>query len=62
MAYIRKTVDVWEIQGCYYYGVWEMVTTETSRKEARERIKEYRENAPMAYRIVKKREKIEKGA
>ena len=61
MAYIRKTVDIWEIQGCYY-GVWEMVTTETSRKEARERIKEYRANAPMAYRIVKKREKIEKGA
>lgn len=61
MAYIRKTVDIWEVQG-YYYGVWEMVTTETSRKEARERIKEYRTNAPMAYRIVKKREKIEKGA
>jgi hypothetical protein len=38
-----------------------MVTTETSRKEARERIKEYRENAPMTYRIVKKREKIQKG-
>lgn len=61
MAYIRKTVDTWEIQGCYN-GVWEMVTTETSRGEARERIKEYRANAPMAYRIVKKREKIEKGA
>ena len=61
MAYVRKTIDTWEIQG-FYYGSWEMVTTETSRKEAKERLKEYRENAPMAYRIVKKREKIEKGA
>ncbi len=58
MAYVRKTVDTLEIQGCYS-GSWEMVTTETSWKEARARLKEYRENAPMAYRIKKVRERIQ---
>lgn len=57
MAYIRKTVDTWEVQGCYH-GSWEMVTTESTRKEARDRLKEYQLNAPMAYRIKKVREKI----
>lgn len=61
MAYVRKTVDTWEIQG-FYHGSWELETTETSRKDAKERIKEYRQNMPsVSHRIVKKREKIQKG-
>ena len=62
MAYVRKTVDTWEIQG-FYYCSWELETTETSRKDAKERIKEYRQNMPrIPHRIIKKREKIQKGA
>jgi hypothetical protein len=34
MAYIRKTVDTWEIQGLFC-GSWEMETTETSRADAK---------------------------
>ena len=61
MKYIRKTVDEWEIQGYYntVYG-WERVTTEISRKEAREQLKCYNENEKnVPHRIVKKRVKIE---
>lgn len=58
MAYKRKTVDVYEIEGFYSYG-WECVTAEDSHKEARERLKEYRANEPgTAFRLVIKREKI----
>lgn len=31
MAYIRKTIDVYTIQGLYY-GTWEDETTETNRR------------------------------
>lgn len=41
--YIRKTIDTWEVQGNYGYG-WECVTTEMKYREARDRLKEYREN------------------
>jgi hypothetical protein len=60
--YKRKTVDEWEIQGLYS-GQWETVTTEESRKDAKEQLKCYRENEPgTAFRSVKKRVKIqEKG-
>jgi hypothetical protein len=55
MAYQRKTTDEFEIQ-CNYEGYgWEMVTTETTWKDARDQIKCYRENQPAPYRIVKKR-------
>lgn len=43
MAYERKTIDTWELQLNYGYG-WEYTLTEYTRKEARERLKEYREN------------------
>jgi len=57
--YKRKTEDEWEIQG-NYTGEWEMVTTETSRKDARQQIKIYREEEPgIAFRYVKKRVKKE---
>lgn len=56
---MRKTEDEYEVQGNYGYGHgFECVTAETSFKEARERLKEYRENEPgFPFRIVKKRVK-----
>ena len=61
MAYTRKTRDYWDIEGNYGYGDgWEAVTAEDDRKQARERLKEYRENEPgTPFRIRKKRERIE---
>jgi hypothetical protein len=56
----RKTEDEYEVQQYTgpQYG-WEMVTTETTRKEALARLKEYRENQPeYPARMVKKRVKI----
>ncbi len=58
MAYIRKTVDVFEVQQLTPEG-WECVTTETTRREAQVRAKEYRENQPeFIIKIIKKRENI----
>lgn len=55
MAYERKTIATWELQLNYGYG-WEYTLTEYTRKEARERLKEYRENQPQyPARLVKKR-------
>lgn len=54
MAYIRKTEDEFQIHGQYAYG-WEEVTCESSWKEARQRLKEYRENEPGRFKIVVKR-------
>lgn len=55
MAYERKTIDTWELQLNYGYG-WEYTLTEYTKKEARERLKEYRENQPQyPARLVKKR-------
>lgn len=53
--YTRKTYDEYEVQGNYGYQ-WECVTTETTHKEARARLKEYRVNEPQyTFRIVKRR-------
>ena len=53
MAYERKTIDTWELQLNYGYG-WEYTLTEYTKKEARERLKEYRENQPQyPARLVK---------
>jgi len=52
--YTRKTSDEYEIQGYYGQG-WEMVTCEVTRKEAKERLREYNENELYPHRIVKKR-------
>lgn len=60
MAYIRKTKDVYEAQGCYsaQYG-FETVTTEETYKDAKIQIKCYRENEPgVDFRIRCKREAI----
>lgn len=59
MGYKRKTEDEYQIQGCYG-GTWEEVCCETSRKDAKKTLKEYRENeAGIPFKIVKKRIKKE---
>ncbi len=58
--YQRKTKDFYEILGCYNLG-YEVVTTEETWKEAKHRIREYRENeVGTSFKIVKKRELITK--
>ena len=62
MPYQRKTQDEYEILGLYS-GQWEVVTTEDTRKEARERLKEYRENERgTAFTLKKRRVKISTAA
>lgn len=58
--YKRKTIDLYDVQG-YYDSLcgFETVTTEETWKEAKERIKEYRENEPgTSFRVKKYREAI----
>jgi len=59
MAYKRKTVDVWSIQGYYssQYG-WEEVTQETSYREGIKQLHCYRKNEPYPFRMRLKREPI----
>jgi len=55
----RVTRDVWDVRGDYGHG-YETVTAETSREEAKTRLREYRENEPgVAFKLVKTRERIE---
>ena len=55
--YRRKTFDEFQIQGNYGYG-FEEVTSETTLAEARQRLKEYRDNERgISFKIVKKRVK-----
>ncbi len=60
MAYTRKTVDVWEVQGNYGYGYgWECVCAEETWRETRDRLREYRENEPQyVFRARKHREPV----
>lgn len=47
MAYQRKTRDEWQLFVNYGYGDgWEHETSEETYREARERVKEYRDNCP----------------
>jgi len=58
MAYVRKTIDRWDIMGNYGYGHgWECECSEYTYTEAIQRLKEYRENGSGRYRIEKHREK-----
>ena len=58
MAYTRKTTDQYQLLANYGQG-WEVETTEETRKEIKERLKEYRSNAPMyQYKIKTVRVKI----
>ena len=56
----RKTRDEYTILANYGYGHgWEEETAENTIREARQRLKEYRQNAPeYAYKIKKKRVRI----
>jgi hypothetical protein len=58
MPYTRKTRDEYVLLADYGYGYEEETAEETS-KEIRQRLKEYRENAPQyLYKIKVKRVKI----
>lgn len=58
MAYKRKTEDEFQIHGDYGYG-FEEVTCETTRKDAIQTLKDYRENQPQAvFKMVKKRVRL----
>jgi hypothetical protein len=61
MAYQRKTRDYWDIEQYTGPGYgWESVCAEDTWKEARKRLKEYRENqCEYPVRARRKREKIE---
>lgn len=56
MAYIRKTVDRWDIETNWGYG-WETECSEYTWAEARQRLKEYRENCSCPVRLVCRRER-----
>ena len=58
MVYVRKTRDVWRLQGNYGHG-WETECEESTAAEGRQRLREYRENGPGSYRLRKGREKVE---
>ena len=48
-----QTETLYIVQG--YYQGWEDLTASTTRKEARDDCKAYRENAPGAYRVIARR-------
>ena len=58
--YVRKTRDRWDIETNYGYG-WECECSEYTYKEARQTLREYRENAcgRFVVRMTAHREKIE---
>ena len=57
MSYQRKTIDRFDIMTNYGYG-WECECSEYTLKDAKQRIKEYRENTTAAVKIEKHRESI----
>lgn len=54
MAYERKTKDEWMVEGNYGYG-WEVVSYDETYEEAKQMLKDYRENEPYPFRIRKHR-------
>ena len=57
MAYIRKTKDRWDIESNHGYGWWPECS-EYTLKEAKQTLKEYRENMSCPIRMTKHRERI----
>ena len=57
---VPKTKLIWVVQGSYGYGHgWEDVTAEENWKEAKARIREYRENERgVPFRVIRRRERI----
>lgn len=56
--YNRKTIDRWDIMTNYGYG-WECECSEYTLKEARQRLKKYRENISGTVILEKHRESKE---
>lgn len=52
-----KTELVHVVQGNYDHG-WEDLTASTDYKEARDNLRDYRQNEPGPHRLIKRREKI----
>lgn len=58
MAYQRKTEDEWQLHVNYGHG-WEHELSESTYKEARQRLKDYRDNCPQCpTKLVKRRVRI----
>lgn len=57
---VPKTRLIWVVQGNYGYGQgWEDVTAEELWKEAKARVREYRENERgVPFRVIRRRERI----
>lgn len=55
---VITTEKVYVIQG--YYNGWEDLTSSTEYKDAKTDLKAYRDNEKGAFRIISRREKIEK--
>lgn len=60
--YKRKTKDCYAIEGFYEGYGWDIECYCDDRKDARERLKDYRDNVNYPVRIKKWREKIQKEA
>ena len=59
MSYVRKTRNIWAIQG-QYEGAWEAVSHYETRKEAQGDLCAYREGEPrISFRLKTLREAIE---
>lgn len=62
MAHIRKTKGEFELQANYGYGNgWECICSEETMGEICQRLKKYRDNDGVNYRIVDRRVKIDQG-
>ena len=58
MTYVRKTKDVWVVEGDYGYG-WEYLCGSEDRKKAYDDYHSYLLNEPnVSHRVRKTREKI----
>ena len=60
MKQVEQHKYLFTVQG-FYYGQWEDETTEETRAEAINRLKEYRTNMPeYAHRLIKTKEQTER--
>lgn len=57
MAYVRKTIDRWDIETNWGYG-WDVEVSEYTLREAKQTFREYRLNYRVPVRLVKRREKL----
>lgn len=56
--YKRKTEDLYILMG-NYGDSWDEETAEKTRKDIRQRLKEYQENTTGSFKIIKKRVKAD---